>query len=110
MDGIAEVFRGAVEMWLLHGAGSGMGWPHHNETRRRERDGSGRPAACQPTRADIPPSTGNSTPVMKLASSEARNSAAWAVSQPVPILPRNGTRALRASRTSAVVDPVAAAI
>src|SRR5580692_6028259 len=47
---------------------------------------------------------------MKLASSEARNSAALAVSQAVPILPRSGTRALRASRTAAVDKPVACAI
>ena len=44
---------------------------------------------------------------MKLASSEARNKAAWAVSQAVPILPRSGTRALRASRTASVDDPIA---
>src|SRR5208282_2923744 len=64
----------------------------------------------QPTRADMPPSTGSSTPVMKLASSEARNRAAWAVSQAVPILPRRGTRALRASRTASVDEPTAVAI
>ena len=33
-----------------------------------------------------PPSTGNAIPVMKLASSDARNSAAFATSQGVPIL------------------------
>src|SRR5580700_9472473 len=101
MDGIAEVLGGAVEMLLLHGAGSGGRVPPIIMKRCGEGE------TCQPTRADIPPSTGKSTPVTKLASSEARNSAAWAVSQPVPILPRNGTRALRASRTAAVVDPVA---
>jgi len=47
---------------------------------------------------------------MKLASSEARNKAAWAVSQAVPILPRSGTRVLRASRTASVDDPIASAI
>ena len=40
-------------------------------------------------------------PVMKLASSEARNSAALATSQPVPIFLRSGTRALRMAATSA---------
>ena len=39
-----------------------------------------------------PPSTGSATPVMKLASSEARNSAAFATSQAFPILWRSGTR------------------
>ena len=43
-----------------------------------------------------PPSTGSATPVMKFASSEARNSAALATSQAVPILWRSGTRASRA--------------
>src|SRR3954449_10482679 len=38
---------------------------------------------------------------MKLASSEARNSAALATSQAVPILPRSGTLASRAAATSA---------
>src|SRR4051812_14582724 len=37
----------------------------------------------QPTRADMPPSTGSNIPVMKLASSEAKNSAACAVSHAV---------------------------
>ena len=40
-----------------------------------------------------PPSTSSETPVMKLASSEARNSAAFATSHAVPILRRSGTRA-----------------
>src|ERR1700738_2324404 len=44
-----------------------------------------------------PPSTGSATPVMKFASSEARNSAALATSQAVPILRRSGTRASRAA-------------
>src|SRR4051812_50202670 len=48
-----------------------------------------------------PPSTGSAVPVMKLASSEARNSAALATSQAVPILPRSGTLASRAAATSA---------
>src|SRR5438045_8984535 len=38
---------------------------------------------------------------MKLASSEARNNAALATSQPVPILPRNGTLASRSAAISA---------
>ena len=38
-----------------------------------------------------PPSTGSATPVMKLASSEARNSAALATSQGVPMRLRSGT-------------------
>src|SRR5882724_9914912 len=63
-----------------------------------------------PILTSAPPSTGSATPVMKLASSEARNSAALATSQAVPILPRSGTRALRVSRTADVVAPIAAAI
>ena len=44
-------------------------------------------ASCggYPRRTLAPPSTGSVTPVTKLASSEARNSAALATSQPVPI-------------------------
>ena len=63
-----------------------------------------RPAACsrtrrrappQPTRVDCPPSTGSSTPVMKRASSEARKSAAFAMSQALPIPPLRGTASSR---------------
>jgi len=41
--------------------------------------------ASHPTRTLAPPSTGSATPVMKFASSEARNNAACATSQAVPI-------------------------
>src|SRR5207302_11351755 len=41
----------------------------------------------QPIFTSAPPSTGSATPVMKLASSEARNRAALATSHAVPILP-----------------------
>ena len=65
---------------------------------RRNRGAGGggicRHAQLMCTRA--PPSTGSATPVMKFASSEARNSAALATSQAVPILWRSGTRASRA--------------
>src|SRR5450432_2458736 len=54
-----------------------------------------------PRRTLEPPSTGNVTPVMKLASSEARNNAALATSQPVPIFLRSGTLASRSASTSA---------
>ena len=50
-----------------------------------------------------PPSTGSVTPVMKLASSDARNNAALATSQPVPIFLRSGTWASRSASTSARV-------
>src|SRR6266700_389561 len=53
-----------------------------------------------------PPSTSSETPVMKLASSEARNSAAFATSHAVPILRRSGTRASRIAATSARLLPV----
>src|SRR5215470_4006805 len=56
-----------------------------------------------------PPSTGSATPVMKFASSEARNNAALATSQAVPILCRNGTRASRDAATSARLLPEARA-
>src|SRR5688572_12615961 len=46
-----------------------------------------------------PPSTGRQTPVMNRASSEARNTAALAMSHAVPILPI-GTAALRAATIS----------
>src|SRR6187549_1872921 len=46
-----------------------------------------------------PPSTGKVTPVMKLASSDARNSAALATSHPVPILRRSGTLESRSAST-----------
>ena len=48
----------------------------------------------------VPPSTGSATPVMKYASSEARNSAALATSQAVPICCRSGTWELRSATTS----------
>src|SRR5213080_453213 len=48
-----------------------------------------------------PPSTGRVTPVMKFASSEARNRAALATSQPVPIFLRKGTWASRIASISA---------
>ena len=41
----------------------------------------------------MPPSTGSAAPVMKFASSEARNSAALATSQGVPMRLRSGTLA-----------------
>ena len=58
----------------------------------------------------MPPSTRRTSPVMKRASSEARNRAAWAVSQPVPILPRSRTWASRSAQASAVGRPVARAM
>src|ERR1700746_167115 len=58
-------------------------------------------AVNQPTRTSAPPSTGSATPVMKLASSEARNRAAFATSHAVPIRPRSGTLASRSAATSA---------
>ena len=60
---------------------------------------------AQPTLTSAPPWTGRATPVMNFASSEARNSAALATSQPVPILPRSGT-----SRVSLRGDLGAAAV
>src|SRR5882724_3624345 len=62
-----------------------------------------------PILTSAPPSTGSATPVMKLASSEARNNAALATSQAVPILCRNGTRASRPAATSARLLPLARA-
>jgi hypothetical protein len=61
------------------------------------------PPGCvnQPTRTSAPPLTGSATPVMKLASSDARNSAAVATSHAVPIRPRSGTLASRSAATSA---------
>src|SRR5439155_612631 len=53
-----------------------------------------------------PPSTRSATPVMKLASSEARYSAALATSQAVPILRRSGTRASRSAATWARLLPL----
>src|SRR4029077_4713172 len=50
-----------------------------------------------------PPSTGSVTPVMKFASSDARNSAALATSQAVPIFLRSGTLLSRSAATSARV-------
>jgi hypothetical protein len=50
--------------------------------------------------------TGSATPVMKFASSDARNNAAFATSQGVPILWRSGTRASRAAATSARLLPL----
>src|SRR6185437_15410899 len=52
-----------------------------------------------------PPSTGRATPVMKFASSDARNKAAFATSQGLPILWRSGTRASRAAAISARLLP-----
>ena len=62
-----------------------------------------RPVAVnQPTRTNAPPSTGSATPVMKLASSEARNrSCIRLTSYAVPIRPRSGTLASRSAATSA---------
>src|SRR5208337_2806366 len=57
-----------------------------------------------------PPSTGSATPVMKLASSEARNKAAFATSHAVPILWRKGTRASRAAATSPRLFPLTRAL
>src|SRR6185503_5097250 len=54
-----------------------------------------------PTFTDMPPSTGSAAPVMKFASSEARNSAALATSQAVPMRLRSGTLASRMAATSA---------
>src|SRR5207302_1537418 len=51
----------------------------------------GSPDDRHPTRADWPPSTGRSTPLMNRASSEARKSAAFATSQALPIPPFSGT-------------------
>src|ERR1700726_3420496 len=71
----------------------------------------GRQAAVnQPTRTSAPPSTGSATPVMKLASSEARNSAAFATSHAVPIRPRSGTLASRSAATSARLRLLAARV
>ena len=54
----------------------------------------------QPTLQLMPPSTGSDTPVMKRASSLAKNKAALATSQASPILFPSGTRAFRAATTS----------
>ena len=62
--------------------------------------------SAQPMRAVMPPSTGRLTPVMNRASSEARNSAAWAVSQPVPIFRFSGIWASRDARTSSAETPL----
>jgi len=62
--------------------------------------------AGQPMRAVMPPSTGRLTPVMNRASSEARNNAAWAVSQPVPIFRFSGIWASRDARTSSAETPL----
>ena len=53
--------------------------------------------------------TGSATPVMKFASCDTRNNAAFATSQEVPILWRSGTRAARAAATSARLLPLARA-
>src|SRR5262245_24831466 len=63
----------------------------------------------QPRRTLAPPSTGSVTPVMKLASSEARNNAALATSHAVPILRRSGTLPSRSAATSARLLPNALA-
>ena len=63
--------------------------------RRRSSTRAESPRRPQPTRADCPPSTGSSTPVMKRASSEARNRAALATSQAVPMPPFSGTASSR---------------
>ena len=60
----------------------------------RMRPGRSKAPRFYPRRTLDPPSTGSVTPVMKLASSEARNSAALATSQPVPIFWRSGTLAV----------------
>jgi site-specific DNA recombinase len=74
------------------------------------RTGSDQVRPDQPARASRPPpSTGRATPVMKPASSLARNSAAFATSQAVPIRRRSGTRASRSAATSARGRPVARA-
>src|SRR6185312_5423784 len=61
--------------------------------------------AFQPILTSAAPSTGSATTLMKLASSEARNSAALATSQGVPIFLRSGTRASRIAATSARLLP-----
>ena len=55
----------------------------------------------QPTRAIDAPSTGNSMPEIKRASSEARNNAAFATSQASPMRLLSGTLALRSASISA---------
>ena len=62
-------------------------------------------AAPQPALAVIPPSTTISVPVMKRASSDARNSAALAVSIPSP-MNGMGIRACRCFSTSSTLPPV----
>src|ERR1044072_4201041 len=57
------------------------------------------PKKTSPRLTLAPPSTGKVTPVMKLASSDARNSAALATSQPVPILRLSGTFESRSAST-----------
>src|ERR1043166_9528757 len=66
-------------------------------------------AMTYPIRTSAPPSTGKATPVMKFASSEARNSAALATSQAVPMRLRSGTLASRMAATSARLLPMARA-
>ena len=88
----------------------GFGRPYRSEAPPSLCPGRDRRSNCavqrrlrlnQPTRTSAPPSTGSATPVMKLASSEARNSAALAASHAVPIRPRSGTLASRSAATSA---------
>src|SRR5262245_33634021 len=76
------------------------------EQERRQRACAPMTAAAQLMWTSAPPSTGSATPVMKSASSEARNSAAFATSQAVPILCRSGTRLSRAAATSARLFPL----
>src|SRR5690348_4480780 len=71
----------------------------------QQRCGEGGHGSFQPILTNAPPSTGNATPVMKLASSEAKNSAALATSHAVPIFLRSGTRASRIAATSARLLP-----
>ena len=52
---------------------------------------------------ECPPSTGKHTPVMKRASSEARNTAALAISQGEPVV-FIGTAALRAATISSTEE------
>ncbi len=59
----------------------------------------------QSQRATMPPSTMISVPVTKRASSDARNSAALAVSRPSPMNP-NGMRATRDCRSFSTSPPV----
>ena len=89
---------------------SGLRHAHPRRSRAAglRRDGPAR--RRQPVRASRPPpSTRRATPVMKPASSLARNSAAFATSQAVPIRRRSGTLPSRAAATSARGRPVARA-